>query len=212
MNLARTIVRSRVACALTLIVAFSLIAPAVQAVPVTIDGSINFGADGAIQNDTAIDVSTEFIPYATTGWAGGPVYTTYALTMHDSIVDADDASGDFAGLPFTVATTTLVDLADLAAFGFTSTEGDWITKSGSIITSTDEFLDILLLGEFYPSGSLASLDPAQGELRLQLNQSGTSLGLTGTMVMTGPIIPEPATMSMLGLGALALLRRRSRKA
>jgi len=211
MNFARTIVRSRIACALTLIVAFSLVAPAVQAVAVPIDGSINFGADGAIQDEATLDVSTEFIPYATTGWAGGPIYTTYTLTMHDNNVDPNDASGDFVGLPFTLATTTSVEPADLAAFAFTSGVGDWTTTSGSVITSTDEFLDILLLGSFFPSGSLAGFEPATGELRIQMDQSGTSVGMTGTMVMTGPIVPEPATMSMLGLGALALLRRRRQK-
>jgi len=205
MKTARNIVRRRIACALALVVSLALVGQTAQAVPVPVDGSITLGAHGATQDAATLDLSTEFHPYAITGWTTVPIFTDDRLTMFDG-------SDDFAGLPFTLITTTALLPADFTSFAFTSDEGDWVTTSGSIITSSSDFLDILLIGEFTPKGTLADagLAPAAGELRIQMNQSGTSVGWTSTMVMTGPIIPEPMTMSILGLGGVVLLKRRRR--
>jgi len=201
MKLSEMLARGRFLCVPMLIITLTLAAGPAQATP--IDGSIVLNASGASQDGANLAVSTLFTPEAITDWAAGPVFTANRLTM-------DDGSGDFAGLPYTLITADTLDTADLEAWTFTSSEGSWVTITGSIVTSNADFLEVLLTGTFTPVGTLSSSDPAAGEVLISLNQAGTSVGWTSTMNMTGPPIPEPMTMSILGMGGLAIFRRRRR--
>jgi hypothetical protein len=126
--------------------------------------------------------------------ASSTIFTPFAPTP--GTIFLAGGTGDMAGLAFVPGAAGPLDIDDPSSWTFGSGEGAWTTS-----TFTPD-----------PGGSLAGFDPTAAEMRISLNQSGSALSWGGTMSMDGPVIPEPMTMSILGLGGLALLRRRSRKA
>ena len=187
-------------CALVLVLGFT----GGTAQATMIEGSSIVSAFMVSQNGADLASSTLFTPIGPTG--GGSLY------MYGGV-------DDFALLPAPPAlipcTAPTLDITDGTSWEFTCTgEGKWETTEFTIVTSTTNYLDLLLTGTFTPdpSGLLkdsfgAPLDPTPGTLRISLNQSGPIVGWTGTMTM----VPEPMTMSLLAVGGLALLRRRRRK-
>ncbi|MCP4376018.1 MAG: PEP-CTERM sorting domain-containing protein [bacterium] len=193
MELSRLIGSGRILYTLTLVLVFALAGGTAQAGITQIEGSINVGGYWATQNAADLATSTIFTPYAPTA---GTLYMANGLDHFSTVPD------------LTIATAGALDTTDGTAWGFTSTEGDWTTTTFSIVSSTTNYLELLLTGTFTPNGTgtLAGYAANGGDMRISLTQSGTSVSWGGTMNMT----PEPMTMSLLGLGSLALIRRRRR--
>ncbi|MDP6634476.1 MAG: PEP-CTERM sorting domain-containing protein [Phycisphaerae bacterium] len=196
MNLARILVNNRFFCALTLTIALTLAGGTAQATP--IDGSIAVGAYATVIDGPDLASSTLFTPLAP-----APATMYYF-----------GGTGDLAGIPALAPVTASgpLDITDPLVWTFSSPEGTWTTETFSIDVSelAGGYLDFFLTGVFTPAGPLAGLEPASAELRISLNQGGPVVSWGGSMTMTGPVIPEPMTMSILGVGGLALLRRRRR--
>ncbi len=110
-----------------------------------------------------------------------------------------DGDGDVDADDFTFHVTTLVD----TALG----EGTGTAFGDFNLDGVVGILDLGLLGDGYnAAGGWASGD-ANGDGSIGI----LDLGLLGDNYgYDGSAIPEPATMSLLGLGAVAILRRRSR--
>jgi hypothetical protein len=110
-----------------------------------------------------------------------------------------DGDGDVDADDFNMHVTTLVD----TALG----EGTGTAFGDFNLDGVVGILDLGLLGDGYnAAGGWASGD-ANGDGSIGI----LDLGLLGDNYgYDGSAIPEPATMSLLGLGAVAILRRRSR--
>jgi hypothetical protein len=201
MTLARIIVRRRIVCALTLALALTLAAGTAHAVPVPVDGSIIVSAFSTSMNGLDLASSTQFTPLSPA-----------PLTMF-----MFSGTGDLTAITdMTIATASgPLDTNTPIPWTFSTPEGTWetVTFDMDISDLGTGYLDFFLTGTYTPDGAgpLAHLAPASAELRISLNQSGPVVSWGGSMTMTGPVIPEPATMSLLGLGGLALLRRKRRK-
>jgi len=110
-----------------------------------------------------------------------------------------DGDGDVDSDDFTMHVTTLVDTA--LGEGTGTAFGDF-NLDGMV-----GILDLGLLGDGYNQASGWANGDANGDGSVGI----LDLGLLGDNYgYDGGAIPEPATMSLLGLGALALMRRRSR--
>ncbi|MDP6045146.1 MAG: PEP-CTERM sorting domain-containing protein [Phycisphaerae bacterium] len=172
-----------------------------------IEGSTSLSAQWATINGPDLASSTIFTPWAMTGFDPGLGQFTFgpgALTMVGG-------SGDFTTMPFDFVTADPLDINNGVGWTFSSLTGDWTTDSFTMDDSQvdDGYIDFFLTGIFAPNpnGALAPFEPSIAEMRISLNRTGSSVSWTSTMNMT----PEPATMSLLGLASLALLRRRRRK-
>ena len=176
-----------------------------------LDGSIAVSAMSATQNAASLDLSTLFTPTTITSFA--PTFGT-GLTM---VGNGGGGIGDFETLPFTFITAGGLDTSTQAtaeAWTFSSTNGDWATSTFTTVSSSANYIDFLLTGIFTPKGALlatTNADPTLAELRISLNQSGGTVNWTSTMMMTSDPIPEPATLSLLAIGGLALLRKRRKQ-
>jgi hypothetical protein len=180
-----------------------LLGGTVQATP--IEGSTSLVAYGATQDAATIDLSTVFTPHAIIGVDLNlfvPIFGANALTMVEG-------SDDFLGMPFTFIAADSLDINNGLDWTFASDQGDWETLTFDMSNGNvaDGYIDFLLTGTFTPKGTLAGFDPAPAELRISLNQTGSTLNWASTMNM----VPEPMTMSLLAIGGLAILKRRTRK-
>ena len=175
-------------------------------------GAVTDGADGAVVTGLSI--------YGGAGKTG----TTTIWGMNSLV------SG--GGFQFTITSITAGYYIDSAVVAGTTSgsatgprELDWYVNAGntgvSIIRTTTTVAFSSDLGSLY-SGDVVSLrtDAAGGTLRSGTTEAFTNNGGTfyvttagGGMTLNGDLtsIPEPATMSLLGLGALAMVLRRKMK-
>lgn len=199
MKTARNIMRRRLVCALMLTLTLTLAGSIAQAAPLPhINGSVNLNTYWATINGSDLTTSTAFTAFA-------PAQDTLFLA---------GGLGDFAPVPYAPASTIPLDVTSPLTWTFNAPGvGDWTTLSLTPIDTTpgDGFIEFFLTGTFSPdpAGSLSGFAPSAGEMRLSLTQTGPSVSWSGTMITDGtPPVPEPATMSMLAIGALAMLKRR----
>ena len=174
-------------------------------------GTVTDGADGAVVTDLSI--------YGGAGKTGSS--TIWGM---NSLVSG-------GGFQFTITSITAGYYIDNAVVaGTTSGSGtgprelDWYVNAGntgvSIIRTTTTVAFSSDLGSLY-SGDVVSLrtDAAAGTMRSGTLESFTNNGGTfyvttagGGMTLNGDVVPtavpEPATMGLLGLGALAMVLRR----
>jgi len=202
MKLIRILLHRRFACALGLSVILALSLGTAQATPLDpIDGSIIVSAFGTGLNGVDLPSSTQFTPLS-------PAPNTMFMFT---------GTGDLAIISdLTIATASgPLDINTPLPWAFSTPEGTWTTLTSNVDNSNvgDGYIDFFLIGMYTPNpaGSLSGFGPASGEMRISLNQTGPVVSWGGTMTMTGPVIPEPMTMSILGLGGLAILGRRRRK-
>jgi hypothetical protein len=198
MKLTRTLTRGRFVCALMLTLTLAFSGASAQAD--MLEGSIAVSAYWADINGPDLASSTLFTPFAPDE---GTLYEA-------------GGTNDFANLIFVpMNRADPLNLNDPLAWTFNGSEGSWTTDTFVNIdpgTAANGYLDFYLTGIFTPDlgGSLAGFEPTKAEMRISLNHSGSTTSWAGTMNMTGPPIPEPMTMSLLGLGGLTMLFRRRR--
>jgi hypothetical protein len=113
--------------------------------------------------------------------------------------------GDFSTIPALtwMHSWTPVTLSNLSAWTFEKPGfGTWTTTGGNVTRPGSGLLHVSLTGTFTPDFGGFTASPGTAEL--SVNQSGGSV----TGGLTFAVTPEPATLSLLALGGLAMLRRR----
>jgi len=159
-----------------------------------IEGSIVISALWADMDEPDISDAAVFTP---------TIFTSGTMTLAGG-------DGDFAGLDVVPAITDPLDITDPTAWTFTSDLGSWTTTSflNTDPSAANGFLAFQLTGVFAPNpnGLLAAFEPSPANMRISLTQSGSTPRASwgGSMSM----IPEPMTATILGVGCLAILRRR----
>lgn len=161
-----------------------------------IKGSVVVGAYRAEMDQPDLASSRLFTPFAPTK---GTIYLA-------------GGTDDLAGLALVFGAADPLDINAPLSWTFTSNDGSWTTDTFQNIdpgAAAGGYLDFYLTGMFTPKpgGSLSAFDPTVAEMRISLNQSGSVVSWNGTMNM----VPEPMTMSVLGLGVLVLLGRPRRR-
>ena|SRR5688572_2492697 len=109
--------------------------------------------------------------------------------------------------PFTLDTT------NFSAFTFTNALfGSFSPSSGLVTTQTAALLTVELLGTFTPAGLFLIFDPTNARMDVTViccSAEGGALDATVRLTALGPVqVPEPAVLTLLAIGGLALARRR----
>ena len=113
--------------------------------------------------------------------------------------------GDFSVVPLMTAfgPIALNDLTVGTGGGFSfsnATYGSFVATSGSIVTQTSSFLNVILFGLYSPGSGFSSLTPSLADVNMSFNQTGASLSGSFTLAT----VPEPGTLILVGSGLLGL--------
>jgi hypothetical protein len=154
-----------------------------------------------------------------TGWN---IFGNITTVNNHTFIMPQPATGQFSGMfpktgtgdfsvvptppPFTWLSSNTLDVANPVGWTFGNDSfGTWVTTGGTAPVYTPGFLNVSLQGTFTPGTMFGSLTSSPATMSIGFNMSGnTATNVNGTMAM----IPEPATMILLGLGGLLLRRRK----
>lgn len=216
------------------IVALASVAQAELLATWTASGVNNLAGASTVQTGGS---TYNFTMVSGSGWASGgtPAGATYAGAGADA-ASASAAYADGQYLYFTWDTDYTLSLDSVSAFYTRAASGGQNAQWGTIIASTWSDIGTAITGitTATPTTSTAPITTSfTGVTGLESGQLGVAfyggtssantswvrfdsrpsatpnvaLSIEGTMESAGPI-PEPATMSLLGLGALAMVLRR----
>jgi hypothetical protein len=110
-----------------------------------------------------------------------------AITL-GSIVDPDGAS-----LDVTMAAS---------GFGFVLSDGfgTFVADMGNVVTQTTDFLNLYVEGVYTPAGGVTG-DPGRASLNVTLTFNNGLYGFTAVLnAPPTPIIPEPSSIALAGIG------------
>jgi len=153
----------------------------------------------------------------------GSNLSTSTTVTATAAVTTGPGAGDYSPIPFlTVYSTVPLVLASPVTNNPTISNASWGSFTSStftILTHTATFYDVELFGVYTPGPALIAADGPRvatpGELRISINQSGTSLSEAITLSTPPANVPEPGSVAMMagmGLtGAGFLVRRRRNK-
>ena len=179
--------------ALTGLAAISL---AGSAGAVQLTGSLPLSGFGATQDGANLSLSTTI---------------TDAFSLTNGV-----GAGDYLPIPLgTNFTTTPMTLANPVNFTISNpVYGSFAPTSFNIVTSSASNYDVELFGNYNPGPGLVGFTTTSGELRISINQSGSSLSeaITLSTPAANANVPEPGSVAMLIAGGLTgtgfLVRRR----
>ena len=201
------------------------------------DGKVNatdvtiFNSAGNFNSGSYLVAKAAKAATTLTGHSASPATTTLNPASGTLAFSYDPATGDvhvmyngftgFAGKPTFNSGTRLLSLIDIASTGgIFALDSTKLAKaatdalSSPTITGNTE-INLTAVNGYLPDGTdigkilAPGLDPAQlaNALTLSFNYSGSRNTSGG---VAGLIVPEPATLSLIGFGALGLLARRRR--
>ena len=169
--------------------------------PITIDFG---GGDMAYIDGVSIGVKLEGDPYIDFGFAARAsktnpthfLFTSNLMLINPALVNANGSAWANPSL----------------GFGSTITAGDFtgnkifrtVYNGGTVFADLSQTGSPDIVGSTPISGQVTSM---QSEWGFTLSAQGQASG-TSEFTILGDTIPEPATMALLGLGGLALLRKR----
>jgi hypothetical protein len=176
--------------------------PLSQAHAQVLVGSLPLAGNSVTQDGTTLATSTE----VTAAFAGtsGPGVGDYAP------IPSSPAT-DYFTLPLLLATPESNNPVISNPLW-----GAFTASTFTIVTHTATNYDVELFGVYTPGPSLIAADgprvATDGELRVSINQSGTSLSEAITLSTPPADVPEPGSVAMLAsvgiMGASFLVRRR----
>lgn len=183
---------------------FAMVLSSNIAYAVPLDGSVAFMASGVNINGINLLDSTQFTP-------------TWFIPPYNMMFGS--GAGDLAGFAGTGITVTSPGYLDISGnnylnFKWSSDIGSWTTTSMNILVHTANNLDIYLLGDFSPAGTLLSGHDLHNlaSMHISMTMTGGSVSWSGTLAAPPEHVPEPATIALVGAGlvGIGLSRRRSR--
>ena len=169
----------------------------------------NVAANGAINFGPAPAGAINGVTFAS-GGGSGPFWATTGDTDLDAVVGHHTAFGG-AGDPWTVIMTGLTENTDymIQVIGIhdNRTVGDIPTRSYNF-TDTDGGSASPTLVRATGGSVIGTFSTGAGETSITINGNSVSGNDPGAGGIVLRVVPEPGSLALLGLGGLALLRRR----